>query len=118
MTMKNQRTFWERMKNYSKRLATTSLLAGTLVLQWHTAEAEPLSVVELNCAEYSVLTIGALDDEYPSGVARIICRMSVYSLQADAFTPTFLHQPPPDSISTYEPEFAVDDAGFLEVFSW
>lgn len=124
MTMKNQRNFWQTMKRHGKRLVTSSLLAGTLVLPlvlpWHAAEADPLSVVEFTCAGYgySVLTIGAADDGYPQGVARIMCRMSVYSLQTNTFTPTFLQQPAPAFSNTYEPRLAVDDEGFLPVLSW
>lgn len=116
--MENQRNFFQTIKQRSRQIVTISLLAGALVLPWNAAKAEPSAFVEFNCTGYSVLAVGAPDDGYPHGVTRIMCRLSVYSLQTNADTPNFLHQPAPEFINTYEPGFAVDEAGFLPVFSW
>lgn len=116
--MKNQRNFLHTIKQHSKRFALTSVLASTMLLPWRAAAADPLSFVEFTCVGYRVLSVRVADDGYPAGIARVLCRMEVYSLQTHTSTPDLLRQPPAYFSKPYEPKFAVDEAGLLPVFSW
>ena len=129
--MKNQRNFLQTMKPYGRRVVTTTLLVGTLVLPWNAAEAEPSVFADFNGNGYMAFAIGipprnvhglshstSLGITTAAGASQIIHDMSRYGLQTHAYTPTFLHHHAPDSLNGYEPEFAVNDDGFLVVFSW
>ena len=145
--MKNHRTYWEHMKQhskqfrqYSKRIVTTTLLAGTLVLPGNAAEAELSACVDCNCAGYSDVAIDAPSKRvdlallspvnaaavtistYPATATRtavpLFSDMPLYGLQTHAFAPIYLHQHAPDFITEYESGFTVDNDGFLAVFSW
>jgi hypothetical protein len=118
MIMKSQENFLQIIKQHGRRIATISFLAGVLLLPWRTAEAEQLSFVEFECVGYSVLSVNVAADGYPQGVARILCRMSVYSLETNIDTPNFLHHPPANFTNTYNPGSTLDEAGFLPVLSW
>ena len=60
---------------------------------------------------------------YPGTATRVEAlqlfdRTSMYGLPTNTYAPTFLHQRTPGYVNASEPGFAVDDEGFLVVFSW
>jgi len=136
--MKNHRIFWEQMKyrsqqftQLSKRVITTTVLAGTLILPWHTAAAEPSASADFNGNGYIAFAIGlpslnvhGLNHGLYSGLpptaatSQILHNMSMYDLQTHPYAPTFLHHHAPASLNEYESGLAVDGDGFLTVFSW
>ena len=136
--MKNHRLFWEQMthrsqqfKKLSKRIITTTVLAGTLILPWHTAAAEPSAFADFNGNGYMAFAIGnpslnvhGLNHRLYSGLptaagtSQILHDMSRYGLQTHSYTPTFLYHHAPNSLNEYESGLAVDGDGFLTVFSW
>jgi hypothetical protein len=138
--MKNQRNFLQTINQHSKRIVTTTVLAGTLILPWNAAEAEPSAFANFNDDESRNLFVSApsehvslamLSQVNPAAVTirtspatatraaavQLFSDVARSGLQTHAFTPTSLHQPALGYVNLQKPEFAVNDDASWVMFS-
>jgi len=138
--MKNQQNFLQTIKQHSRRIVTTTFLAGTLILPWNAAEAEPSAFANFNYEESRNLSVSApsehvslamLSQVNPTAVTirtapatstraavQLFSDMSLYDLQTHALTPPSLHQPAPGYVNPQQSKFAVNDGASWVMFSW
>ncbi|MGE0684053.1 MAG: hypothetical protein AB7P69_24495 [Candidatus Binatia bacterium] len=146
--MKNYHTFWDHMKqnskrfkHHSKRIVTNTVLAGVLILSGKAAEANPVAGADFNGDEYINLSVSAPDEQVSlamlsqghaasvnsgmyqakaakGAVVQLFSDMSIDNFQPNAYPPAFLLQHTRHSTGKYESKVTVDADGFLVMFSW